>query len=108
MTLPDILGCRQSVGTALYLWEFILCQTKVIDEPWMSVAGGMAITDEQFAFRLDTTAATIKRWRTRLEQLGYLRTELVRRRYRKMWLANAYASSPEQTLLTAPVVGTVN
>jgi hypothetical protein len=27
MTLPDILGCHHSVGAALYLWEYLLCNT---------------------------------------------------------------------------------
>lgn len=109
MTLPDILGSRHSVGPALFLWEYLLCNnTKLIDAPWMPVADGIWISDEQLAYRLDVTAPTIKRWRRRLEQLGYLRTELVRRRYRKFWLANAYASSQEQSLLTAPVAGPVN
>ena len=88
MTLPDILGCRHSVGTALFLWEYVLCQTKLIDEPWMPVAKGIWISDEQLAYRLDVTTGTIKRCRKRLEQLRYLRTELA--------------------LLEAPIAGFVN
>lgn len=90
MSLPEIPVCHHSIRDALYL----LSNTKLIDEPC-----------EQLAYRLDMTAATIKRWRKRLERLGHVRTELVRPRYRKMWLANAYASSREQTLLDAPVTG---
>ena|SRR6476660_4558092 len=45
------------------------------DEPWMAVATGFWITDEQLAYRLDVTAPTIRRWRLRLERLGYLRCE---------------------------------
>jgi hypothetical protein len=109
MSLPDILFCHRLVRDALWLWEYLLANTVPSDEPWMAVATGFWITDEQLAYRLDVTAPTIKRWRLRLERLGYLRFELVRPRHRLMWLANLQAPSQSQTLLEAPVAaGLVN
>jgi hypothetical protein len=103
MSFPDILANRHSVGNALWLYEYLLSNTQVVDLPWMPVAGGMWITDEQLAYRVDVTAPTIKRWRKKLEKLGYLHTEVVQPRFRRMWLANANASTRQQTLLEAPV-----
>jgi hypothetical protein len=108
MTLPDILSNRRQVGPALYLWEYLVCQTRLVDEPWMLCAAGVCVTDERHGFLLDVGAATIRSWRKTLERLGYVRSELVSPRYRKFWLANAYASKRNETLLEAAVPGVVN
>lgn len=109
MSLPDILACRHSIGSALWLYDYLLSNTQVVDLPWMPVAGGIWVTDEQLSYRLDVTTATIKRWRKKLEKFGYLHTELVVPRHRKFWIANANASTRQQTLLEAPVTsGAVN
>jgi hypothetical protein len=109
MSLPDILSCRHSIGSALWLYSYLLSNTQVVDLPWMPVAGGIWVSDEQLAYRVDVTTATIKRWRKKLEKHGYLHTEVVQPRFRRMWLANANASIRQQTLLAAPVTsGVVN
>jgi len=107
MNLP-ILARHHSVGSALWLYEYLRDNTKPIDAEWQPVADGIWITDEQLAYRLDVGVATIKRWRKRLEALGYVYSELVRPRYRKLWLANPNATRREQTLLAAPATGLVN
>jgi hypothetical protein len=92
----------------LWLYLDLLASTRLIDERLMPVAEGIAISDEQLAHRLDLTMATIGRWRKLLERLGYVRTQLVRPRYRKMWLPNLHAGSRQQTLMETPVNAAVN
>jgi hypothetical protein len=108
MTLTDIFLHRPSLGTALWLYEYLAWNTQLTENPWIPVAGGVAFTDEYLAYRLDVTAATIGRWRKRLERLGYVRTQLVRPRYRKMWLPNLHMSNRQQTLMETPVNAAVN
>jgi hypothetical protein len=109
MNLP-ILARHHSVGAALWLYEYLRDNTKAIDAAWMPVADGIEITDEQLAYRLDVTAATIKRWRERLERLGYVFSELMRPRHRRMWIANENARPRrEQSFLQASAAnGLVN
>jgi hypothetical protein len=103
MSPLDILACRHSIGSALWLYEYLLSNTQIVDLPWMPVARGIWVTDEQLAYRVDVTVPTIKRWRKKLEKFGYLHTEIVVPRHRKMWLANLTATSGQQTLVEAPV-----
>jgi transposase len=72
------------------------------------VAGGIWVSNEQLAYRIDVGVPTIERWRKRLERAGYLRCELVRPRFRKMWLVNMNAVRREQTLVEAPASSAVN
>jgi hypothetical protein len=108
MTPTDFLLHRPSLGTALWLYEYLAWDTQLAEDRWIPVAGGAAFTDEYLAYRLDVTAATIGRWRKLLERFGYVRTQLVRPRYRKMWLPNLHMSSRQQTLMETPVNAAVN
>jgi|SRR5580692_490403 hypothetical protein len=107
MNMP-ILARHHTVGTALWLYEYLREHAKQTEAEWMPVADGLWITDTQLAYRLDVTEATVRRWRKRLERLGYAYTELVRPRYRKFWLANPNALAKQQAQLQAPMSGLVN
>lgn len=107
MNLP-ILARHHSVGSALWLYEYLRDNTKLIDAEWMPVGDGIEITDTQLGYRIDVSEGTARRWRVRLEKLGYLYSERTRARYRRLWLANPNAPRREQTLLAAPATGLVN
>jgi hypothetical protein len=108
MTPADFFLHRPSLGTAPWLYEYLAWNTQPTDDPWIPVAGGAAFTDEYLAYRLDVTATTIGRWRKLLERLGYVRTLLVRPRYRRMWLPNLHTAGRQQTLMETPVNAAVN
>jgi hypothetical protein len=109
MNPPAILSNHRVVGPALVLHQYLAAHTTPGDEPWLPVSGGMWVTTEQLAYRLDTTAPTIEKWRKRLERLGYLCSEKVRPRFRKYWIRNENARPREQSLLQAPAAsGLVN
>jgi len=107
MSLP-ILARHHSVGAALWLWEYLRDNTKVIDAAWMPVADGIEITDVQLGYRIDVSEGTARRWRMRLEKLGFLYSERTRARYRRLWISNQNAPRWEQSLLQAPATGFVN
>jgi hypothetical protein len=106
MNMP-ILARHHSIGASLWLWSYLVENTKPVDAEWRPVADGIEITDEQLGHRLDVGVATIRRWRKRLEALGYICTELMRPRYRRMWLANQNGP-PWQQSLQAPATSFVN
>jgi predicted DNA-binding transcriptional regulator len=106
MAATLIFSSRGTVRDALWLWAWLLSHTKLVNVEWQPVADGFAITDEQIAWNLDVSADTVRRWRRRLERLGFIRTELVRPRHRRFWLVKP--GGPEKALLEAPVEGPVN
>lgn len=102
MTLPEILGNRDAVGSSVWLWLYLSNYTDLANQRWQTVLSGGVVTDEQIAFHLDVSAGQIRRWRRRLENLGYIKTELVSPRHRRFWLSN---TAVEET--PADEVGTV-
>jgi len=107
--IPVILSNHRAVGAALVLHQYLAAHTTPGGDPWLAVAGGIWITSEQLAYRLDTTASTIERWRKRLERFGYLHSERVRPRFRKFWVANENARPREQASVQAAAAnGLVN
>jgi|SRR5579872_1464802 len=65
---------RQVLGGAIWLWELCNACSRYSPEQWWPVAGGQALPDEQLAENLEVSAATARRWRTRLEKNGLLRS----------------------------------
>jgi hypothetical protein len=108
LPLPDVLTAHYAIRDALWPYLYLLTNTTPSDEPWIPVAGGIWVSNEQLAYRIDVGVPTIERWRKRLERAGYLRCELVRPRFRKMWLVNMNAVRREQTLVEAPASSAVN
>ena len=108
MTPADFFANRPAVGSALWLYEYLAWNTQLTEDSWIPVADGVAFTDEYLGYRLDVTATTVGRWRKLLEKLGYVRTQLVRPRYRKMWLPNMQTPTRQQTLIETPVNAAVN
>jgi hypothetical protein len=106
MPAPLIFNSHGAVRDALWLWLWLWVYTKPVNAEWQPVSGGFAISDAQIAFNLDVSVETVRRWRRRLERLGFIRTELVRPRCRKFWLVKP--TGPEQSLLEVPVAGAVN
>jgi hypothetical protein len=108
MNPPAILSNHHAIGAALVLYEYLAAQTTPRNEQWLAVAGGIWVSIEQLAYRLDTTAPTIERWRKRLERYGYIHSEKVRPRFRKFWIANEKAWPRELSQLQAPATSFVN
>jgi hypothetical protein len=106
--IPAILSNHRAIGPALALHQYLVAHTTPGGEQWLAVAGGIWVSIEQLAYRLDTTAPTIERWRRRLERYGYVHSEKVRPRFRKFWVANENAWPREQSLLQAPATSFVN
>lgn len=106
MPAPFIFTSHGTVRDAVWLWAWLLSYTKLVNAEWQPVSDGFAISDVQIAWNLDVSVETVRRWRRRLERLGFIRTELVKPRCRKFWLVKP--AGPEQSLLEVPVASAVN
>jgi hypothetical protein len=106
MAVPLIFGSHGKVRDAVWLWLYLWTYTKPFNGEWQPVFDNSPISDAQIAFNLDVSVETVRRWRLRLERLGFIRTDIVRSRYRRYWLGKPGA--PEQSLAATQVEGPVN
>jgi hypothetical protein len=106
MPAPLIFNNQGAVRDAMWLWLWLWTLTKPVNAEWQPVSDGFAISDTQIALNLGVSVETVRRWRRRLERLGYIYTEVAKPRHRRFWLVKP--TGPEQALLAAPVAGFVN
>jgi len=99
MPAPLIFNSRAEVRDALWLWTWLLSYTKNVDADWQPVADGIAIPDAQIAWNLDVSVETVRRWRRRLERLAFIRTQIVRPRYRQYWMVRVRPNDPARALM---------
>jgi hypothetical protein len=96
---PPILGNFNEVRGALWLWFLLVISAPRLSdttEEWVPVASGIPFQDEFLASQLRVSVTMVRRWRVRLEGLGYVRTESVPPRHRRFWILNVNAQSAEQ------------
>jgi hypothetical protein len=96
---PPILGCFKEVRGALWLWFLLVISAPRLSdttEEWVPVASSIPFQDEFLAAQLKVSVAMVRRWRMRLERLGYVKTEPVPPRHRRFWILNVNAKSAEQ------------
>jgi hypothetical protein len=106
MPVPLIFGSHGKVRDALWLWFYLWTYAKPSGTEWQPCFDGSPISDAQIAFNLDVSAETVRKWRLRLERLGFIRTDVARPRYRRYWLGKP--GSPEPSLVATPVSEAVN
>jgi len=106
MPVPFIFGSHGRLRDSVWLWLYLSTYTKPLNTEWQPVFDGNAISDAQVSFNLDVGVETVRRWRQRLERLGYIRTEVARPRFRRYCLGRP--GSPEQSLVATPVSEAVN
>lgn len=91
MRPPALLANYANVRGALFLWHYLSNYTPAVATEWQPVGSGFAFSDEYLGAHLDVAAATVRRWRMRLETLGYLKSEVIGPRRRRFWLLNPFA-----------------
>jgi hypothetical protein len=108
MAAPLIFSNHGTVRDALWLWAWLLSYTKLVNAEWQPVADGNAIPDSQIAWNLDVSVETVRRWRRRLERLGFIRTQVVRPRHRRYWMVRVQPTDPARSLMETAASGMVN
>jgi hypothetical protein len=109
MPVSLIFGRHGTVRDAVWLWLWLWTHTKPLNNAaWQPVSDGSPISDVQIAFNLDVGVETVRRWRQRLEGLGFVRSEIVRPRYRRFWTVGARPIGPARSLAGMPVSNAVN
>jgi Helix-turn-helix domain len=106
MSVPLIFGSHGRVRDALWLWFYLWTYAKPSTTEWQPCFDSLPISDAQIAFNLDVSVETVRKWRSRLEKLGFIRTEVVRPRYRRYLLGKP--GVPDQSLAATQVEGPVN
>jgi hypothetical protein len=76
MPVPLIFGSHGRVRDALWLWFYLWTHAKPSGTEWQPCFDGSPISDAQIAFNLDVSAETVRKWRLRLERLGFIRTDV--------------------------------
>jgi hypothetical protein len=94
---------RREVGEAIWLWTLLGMYSQESAEEWWVVCSGGEISDERLGVYLDVSAALAKKWRVKLERLGMIRTEMVRRLNRKFWIRALDQADRQQVLPPVPV-----
>ena len=74
MPVPLIFSSHATVRDAVWLWLWLWTYTKPFNAEWQPVSDGLPISDAQIAFNLDVSVETVRKWRKRLERLGFIRT----------------------------------
>jgi hypothetical protein len=101
---PYILSNQAEVRDGVWLWLLFLANSANLNQSpdsWVPVANGLPLQDEALAVQLRVSARVVRRWRMRLERLGYIRSEVVYPRHRRFWVLNMDPKT-EQTPLQAP------
>src|SRR5579859_660428 len=94
----EIGARRRQVRGAIWLWVQLAMYATETEDDWWVVASGEQISDERLGVYLDVSAARVKKWRERLEQLGLIRTEQVRPLNWKFWVMNPNKVEHQQTV----------
>jgi hypothetical protein len=104
MAAPLIFGSHGTVKSAVWLWLYLWTYAKPSDGAWESVSDGSPISDAQIAVALDVGVETVRRWRQRLEGLGFIRSKIVRPRHRRFWIAGERPIGPARSLAVGSTV----
>jgi hypothetical protein len=97
MPIP-LFSSHGTVKNAIWLWLWLWTHAKPSDGAWEPVSDGMPISDAQIAVSLDVGVETVRRWRQRLEGLGFIRSKIVRPRHRRFWIAGERPIGPARSL----------
>jgi hypothetical protein len=103
---PTIFSFRRQLGHSFWLWSFLFSRLPVsvlvLDVPYWTVPG--EFNDVEIGGQLCATAATIRKWRERLERMNLIRTSVLDNGKQRIEFLNLQYRPEERNSAPRPMV----
>jgi len=101
--MEEIGKIRGQLGDSVWLW-LLLCRFADLagDAEWLPVYGGGEVSDGRLGVYLNVAESTARKWRVRLERVGWIRSEAASHLHRKLWVRNLDQAEQEKSLREMP------